>query len=244
MACDAGHYFHKILAKITDFRLGTTPQRPQINRIILGRSVTSADDLNLTDSKVLQHVGTFVTKPEFEWVFGYGSLMWRPGFPFIEQTPAQLFGYHRAPCIFSHHHRGTAEQPGLVLGLDKGGTCNGIAFRIDINKRAQIIDYLHERELIGYAYMPAQVSINVAGTDVPAYTFVADTKHSQYAGKLDIGHAAEIILQAEGISGLNRDYLINTVTKLEYEGFAEPELKALLHQVRCLTGGIDMGSGI
>ena len=185
-----------------------------------------------------------MTTPNFEWVFGYGSLMWRPGFPFLQQEPAKLHGYQRAPCIFSHHHRGTPEKPGLVLGLDEGGACHGIAFRIDINKRPQIIDYLHERELIGYAYKPELVSITIAKDKVQAYTFVADTAHSQYAGKLDIKHAAEIILKAEGISGLNRDYLINTVTKLDDEGFAEPELKALLYQVRCLTGEIDMGGGI
>jgi cation transport protein ChaC len=185
-----------------------------------------------------------VTEPEFEWVFGYGSLMWRPGFQFHEQAPAILHGYQRAPCIFSHHHRGTPEHPGLVLGLDKGGRCYGIAFRIDVNKRSQIINYLHERELIEYAYKPALVSIKVYENEVKAYTFVADTAHSQFAGKLDIEHASEIILQAEGVSGLNRDYLINTVTKLDDEGFAEPELKALLHQVRCLTGEIDMGGGI
>lgn len=185
-----------------------------------------------------------MTEPSFEWVFGYGSLMWRPGFPFLQQEPAKLHGYQRAPCIFSHHHRGTPEHPGLVLGLDEGGSCHGIAFRIDINKRPQIIDYLHERELIGYAYKPALVTITIAESTVEAYTFVADTSHSQYAGKLDIEHAAEIILQAEGLSGLNRDYLINTVTKLDDEGFAEPELRALLDQVRRLTGEIDMGGGI
>lgn len=185
-----------------------------------------------------------MTEANFEWVFGYGSLMWRPGFSFLQQEPAKLHGYQRAPCIFSHHHRGTPEHPGLVLGLDEGGECDGIAFRIDINKRPQIIDYLHERELIGYAYKPVLVSITIAESTVQAYTFVADTSHTQYAGKLDIEHAAEIILQAEGLSGLNRDYLINTVTKLDDEGFAEPELKALLDQVRQLTAEIDMGSGI
>ena len=183
-------------------------------------------------------------EPQFEWVFGYGSLMWRPGFPFIEQTPAVLEGYHRAPCIYSHHHRGTPDQPGLVLGLDQGGACHGIAFRIDIKKRIQIIEYLHEREIIGYAYIPALVPIQLNAECVDAYTFVADFNHPQYAGKLDIDHAAEIIIQAEGMSGLNRDYLMNTVTKLDTEGFADPHLKSLLHHVRCLTGEIDMGGGI
>ena len=183
-------------------------------------------------------------EPQFEWVFGYGSLMWRPGFPYIEQTPAVLEGYHRAPCIYSHHHRGTPDQPGLVLGLDQGGACHGIAFRIDIKKRIQIIEYLHERELIGYAYIPALVPIQLNAECVDAYTFVADFNHPQYAGKLDIDHAAEIIMQAEGMSGHNRDYLMNTVTKLDTEGFADPHLKSLLHHVRCLTSEIDMGGGI
>lgn len=185
-----------------------------------------------------------MTEPEFEWVFGYGSLMWRPGFPFVDQAPATLDSYHRAACIFSHHHRGTPDNPGLVLGLDRGGSCDGIAFRIDVNKKSQIIDYLHERELIGYAYTPALVSINVRGNTQLAYTFVADTDHQHYAGSLEINRAAEIIMRAQGASGLNRDYLINTVEKLEAEGFAEPELTELLHKVRFLTAEIDMGGGI
>ena len=185
-----------------------------------------------------------MTEADFEWVFGYGSLMWRPGFPFIEQASAVLHGYHRAPCVYSHHHRGTAETPGLVLGLDRGGACHGVAFRIDIKKRPQITEYLHERELIGYAYTPALVNIQVHGNDVQAYTFVADSNHPQYAGQLDINSAANIIMQAEGVSGLNRDYLLNTVTKLDDEGFADPKLKKLLQQVRCLTGEIDIGGGI
>lgn len=185
-----------------------------------------------------------MTDADFEWVFGYGSLMWRPGFPFTEQASAVLQGYHRAPCVYSHHHRGTAETPGLVLGLDKGGACHGVAFRIDIKKRTQIIEYLHERELIGYAYIPALVNIEVNGNEVSAYTFVADSSHPQYAGSLGINEAAGIIMQAQGISGLNRDYLLNTVTKLDSEGFADPELKALLDQVRYLTGEIEIGGGI
>ena len=207
-------------------------------------SVTSLDVLNLTISRTDIFHENSMTEPTFEWVFGYGSLMWRPGFSFIQQTPAVLNGYHRAPCIYSHHHRGTPERPGLVLGLDKGGTCHGIAFRIDINKRKQVIEYLHERELIGYAYVPAVVTIKVHDAAIDAYTFVADFTHPQYAGKLKIDDAAGIIMQAEGVSGLNRDYLMNTVTKLDAEGFADPELKTLLHHVRSRTAEIEMGGGI
>jgi cation transport protein ChaC len=182
--------------------------------------------------------------PDVEWIFGYGSLMWRPGFRFLEQRPARLEGYHRAPCIYSHHHRGTLAVPGLVLGLDAGGYCLGIAFKIDIKDRPQIIDYLYEREMIGYAYKPACVDIDMDGEIHEAYTFIADPTHEQYAGALGENRAAEIIMRAAGISGLNRDYLMNTVHKLESEGFAEPELVRLRQRVRILTGEIDQGGGI
>lgn len=182
--------------------------------------------------------------PDVEWIFGYGSLMWRPGFRFLEQFPARLDGYHRAPCIYSHHHRGTLAQPGLVLGLDAGGYCLGIAFRIDIKDRPQIIDYLYEREMIGYAYKPACIDIDIRGQRREAYTFIADPTHEQYAGALCQDRAAEIIMRAAGISGLNRDYLMNTVQKLESEGFAEPALAQLRQRVRILTGEIDQGGGI
>lgn len=182
--------------------------------------------------------------PDVEWIFGYGSLMWRPGFRYLEQYPARLDGYHRAPCIYSHHHRGTLDVPGLVLGLDRGGYCLGIAFKIDIKDRPQIIDYLYEREMIGYAYKPACVDLVMQENRVSAYTFIADPEHEQYAGDLGQERAARIIMQAQGISGLNRDYLLNTVHKLEQEGFAEPELTALRHRVRIMTGEIDQGGGI
>ncbi len=188
--------------------------------------------------------GTNTAGPDFEWIFGYGSLMWRPGFRFLEQCPARLDGYHRTPCIYSLHHRGTAAVPGLVLGLDKGGFCHGIAFKIDMNDKPQIIDYLHEREMIGYAYKPACVDIDLGGETVRAYTFIADPDHEQYAGNLGHDHAADVIMRAQGISGLNRDYLMQTVQKLEAEGFAEPELVTLRRKVQILTGEIDRGTGI
>lgn len=182
--------------------------------------------------------------PDIEWIFGYGSLMWRPGFFHLEQHPARLHGYHRAACIYSRHHRGTDDVPGLVLGLDKGGYCDGIAFKIDIKHRTQVIEYLHERELIGYAYTPLTTDVELPHMTVPAYTFVADPTHPHYAGSLDTETAASIIMRAQGLSGLNRDYLISTVEKLGQEGVAEPALTALLKKVRLMTGALDQGSGI
>jgi len=170
--------------------------------------------------------------------------MWRPGFEFLEQSTARLDDYHRAPCIYSHHHRGTSAVPGLVLGLDSGGFCDGIAFRININIRNEVIEYLHERELIGYAYKPIILDINIGNSVAPAYTFVADPEHGQYAGDLGLDRSAEMIMKAQGVSGLNRDYLMSTVQKLESEGFAEPALLKLRQRVRELTGAIDQGGGI
>ncbi len=152
------------------------------------------------------------------WVFGYGSLMWQPGFAFTEARPALLRGYHRDFCIFSHHYRGTPAAPGLVLGLAPGGSCRGLAFRVACGEADRVRAYLDERELIGYAYLPRTLPVAIKGASVAAYTFVADSGHPQYAGNLGIEAAAEIIMRAEGVAGLNRDYLINTVRRLERDG--------------------------
>lgn len=183
------------------------------------------------------------------WVFGYGSLMWRPGFEFEEQRPANLTGYHRSFCIYSHHHRGTRDNPGLVLGLDEGGACIGVAFKVAPENIPEVVAYLNERELIGYAYLPMLASVTVTNDDgeketVSAYTFIADQNHEQYAGNLPTKDAASLIMNAAGDAGLNRDYLINTVRHLEQTGFAEPELHILLREVENRTGVIDIGFGI
>lgn len=179
------------------------------------------------------------------WVFGYGSLMWRPGFDFEECHPAVLEGWHRAFCVYSRHWRGTPERPGLVLGLDVGGRCRGVAFRVAAARAEAVVDYLDERELIGYAYHATTLPVRLeGGGDVAAYTFAADRQHHHYAGTLGLGEAAAIIMNAEGCGGLNRDYLINTIRRLEQDGFADPELHALLVEVERQTGIIEQGAGI
>jgi len=178
------------------------------------------------------------------WVFGYGSLMWRPGFSYLESHPALLRGYHRSFCIYSNYYRGTREIPGLVLGLARGGSCRGVAFRVAQSDEPPVTNYLNERELVNYAYTPRTVSISLCEGTVRAYTFVADTSHNQYAGDLGIERSAEIIMNAQGVAGLNRDYLINTVRQLEKEGFSDKRLHVLLKRVEYLTGIIEAGSGI
>ncbi len=178
------------------------------------------------------------------WVFGYGSLMWRPGFPHLEAKQALLEGYHRSFCVYSRYWRGTPERPGLVLGMTPGGQCRGAAFRVAMTERAAVIDYLAERELAAYAYVAAFLPTEIEGRTVEAYSFIANQDHHHYAGDLSLQQAAQIIMDAEGKAGLNRDYLINTVRELEARGFVEPELHDLLREVETLTGIIDQGGGI
>lgn len=179
------------------------------------------------------------------WVFGYGSLMWNPGFVFEDSRAAVLHGYHRAFCIYSRHYRGTPQRPGLVLGLNGGGACRGVAFRVADARVAEVRSYLRERELCGYAYHEAYLPVALDdGQTVTAYTFVADPDHVAYAGDLGVARSAEIIMGAAGCGGLNRDYLINTVRELEGHGFAEPDLHILLEEVARRTGEIEAGGGI
>lgn len=181
------------------------------------------------------------------WVFGYGSLMWRPGFPHRDAAPATLPAYARSFCIWSEHHRGTPKRRGLVLGLahDPTARCAGMAFRVTPADWPETAAYLEERELRGYAYRPAHLPVELAdGRRIAAHCFVADPNHPHYAGRIPPESAAQIILHARGEAGLNRDYLINTVGALEEHGYAEPELHALLKRVLELTGSIDVGAGI
>ncbi len=178
------------------------------------------------------------------WVFGYGSLMWRPGFSYLECRPGLLRGYHRSFCVYSHHYRGTPDHPGLVLGLARGGSCRGVAFRVAAADEHAVRSYLNERELVSYAYTPKTVSVAVGDRTVACYTFVANTRHEQYAGDLGVERSAEIIMSAQGVAGLNRDYLINTVRQLESEGFTDKRLHGLLKRVEHLTGIIEAGGGI
>ncbi|PKU26494.1 gamma-glutamylcyclotransferase [Telmatospirillum siberiense] len=170
--------------------------------------------------------------------------MWRPDFPYVEVEPAVLDGYHRSFCIYSRYWRGTPERPGLVLGLTPGGVCRGLVYRVAEEERHAVVSYLNERELGSYAYLPKTLPVTIGDARVNAYTFVADEAHRYYAGDLALAEAAHIIMESQGIAGLNRDYLINTVRELEATGFVEPALHALLRTVEELTGVIEGGSGI
>ncbi|WP_409998895.1 MULTISPECIES: gamma-glutamylcyclotransferase [unclassified Bradyrhizobium] len=164
------------------------------------------------------------------WVFGYGSLMWRPGFAFLEQVPARLIGEHRALCVYSFVHRGTPEKPGLVLGLDRGGACRGIAFRVAGDKRDETIAYLRAREQVTSVYREVTRSVwleNDARERVSALVYVVDRGHVQYAGRLSPQEQLRHVRQGHGQSGANRDYVISTVKAIEAQGLRDTQLHRL-----------------
>ncbi|WP_162654781.1 gamma-glutamylcyclotransferase [Lentilitoribacter sp. Alg239-R112] len=149
------------------------------------------------------------------WVFGYGSLMWRPGFEFIEQHRAHLYGYRRSLCVHSHVHRGTPEKPGLVLGLDTGGSCSGIAFKVSRNIHDEVMEYLHGRELVTNVYIERVCNLKLHDKRrVPAYCYIVDRQHKQYASGLSAETAAHVVQSAKGQSGHNVDYVRSTVEHL------------------------------
>lgn len=183
------------------------------------------------------------------WVFGYGSLMWRPGFPFVARVPARLNGLHRGLCVYSFVHRGTPEKPGLVLGLDRGGTCRGIAFRVAAEHRDETIAYLRAREQVTHVYLetlrpvvlldeqtgeaPGATGAAPSGTErrVRALVYVVDRSHPQYAGRLDLEQQLHLVRQGHGQSGPNRDYVIATVRELEAQGCRDAGLHAIARRL-------------
>lgn len=175
------------------------------------------------------------------WVFAYGSLMWRPGFESLEAHRAIILGYRRCFCIYSVHHRGSHRRPGLVLGLDRGGSCHGVVYRIAADKAAGVLAYLKAREQINGVYRQASAPVSLDdGSHRDAVCFIAETAHPSYTGRLPIARQARLIRAAEGISGTNLEYLASTLEHLAALGIRERELE----RVAALSGPVlARGSG-
>jgi glutathione-specific gamma-glutamylcyclotransferase len=166
------------------------------------------------------------------WVFGYGSLMWRPGFAFLERLPARLHGRRRAFCIYSVHHRGTPARRGLVLGLAPGGSTRGIAYRVGEADWPDVYAYLREREQPTETYVEARVRVRLLDQRrLQALSFLSDKAHPQWAGVLSLERQAELIAGAEGLSGRNIDYLRDLVGHLREEDIHDRSMEALLVMV-------------
>jgi len=170
-------------------------------------------------------------EPGDVWLFAYGSLMWDPGFDYVEVRTAQLRGYHRAFCVHSEVYRGTPERPGLSLGLDRGGSCCGLAFRIAEPNRDATAAYLEKRELIEDIYSWRRVRLTSVDGRFDACTFIVNRGHAIYAPKQPIDDVARIIAAASGGSGTNTAYLANTVAHLDELGIADGTLHELLRRV-------------
>ncbi|MER9582489.1 gamma-glutamylcyclotransferase [Mesorhizobium sp. M0276] len=166
------------------------------------------------------------------WVFGYGSLIWRPGFAHVETQRARLHGYRRSLCVYSFVHRGTRERPGLVLGLDRGGSCVGLAFRVPGDLRDEVITYLRDRELVTNVYLERLLKIRLdGGRTVEAVAYIVDRQHEQYAGALDAAEAAAMVRGAVGQSGVNEDYVLSTLEHLEALGIRDHWLEEVARRV-------------
>ncbi|MDH4440034.1 MAG: gamma-glutamylcyclotransferase [Rhizobium sp.] len=171
------------------------------------------------------------------WVFGYGSLMWNPGFPYEERLTARLGGYRRSLCVRSYVHRGTEERPGLVLGLDRGGSCKGVAFRVASDHWPETLAYLRERELVTSVYLERHVRLTLGDTrQVSALTYVIDRAHTQYAGNVSIDEAARIVHGAVGRSGPNPLYVANTAAHLRELGIRDQWLESVVAAIADLEG--------
>jgi len=170
------------------------------------------------------------------WVFGYASLMWAPDFRFAERHTALVHGFHRSLCVYSHRYRGTPDRPGLVMGLCRGGSCWGVAFRIEKRHVPGTLRVLWAREMPNRVYEPRVVPVRIGRRTVRALTFVADPAHRQFAGRLSVRETARIVAQGCGHRGENRDYLANTVAHMEELGVREGHLHEVLGVVRRLCG--------
>ena len=167
------------------------------------------------------------------WVFGYGSLMWRPGFAYARRCKALLRGWRRSLCVYSHVYRGSPVRPGLVLGLDRGGACPGVAFEVDAALGEATVRYLREREQVTAVYVERIVPVRLEGGDrVLALTYVADRLHRQYAGRLDRQAMLEIVRAGRGQSGGNVDYVLETNDHLEAMGVRDRDLEWLSARLR------------
>lgn len=172
------------------------------------------------------------------WVFGYGSLMWNPEFEFVERAHGRAAGVHRCFCVRSIHHRGTPRRPGLVLGLDGGGSCDGVLFRVPPKLANDVVQYLRRREQVTRVYKEMYRVVEVSrgpreGQRLRALCYVAERGHTQYVNRLSLEAQAKIIRECIGLSGRNIDYLLSTMQHLKDLGIDDPQLRRVLAMTGC-----------
>ena len=163
-------------------------------------------------------------------IFAYGSLMWRPDFEYESSVSAIITGYHRRLSIISHHYRGTVERPGLVLGLDDGGSCIGVVYRVSSANWPEVLAYIRKRELVSEAYREVVKTVQLVdqSDSVEAITYVVNHGHPQFFAPQPIEKTLAIVMQGQGMAGSCVDYILNTVNHLRGLGIHEAELEMLV----------------
>ncbi|HTQ78243.1 MAG TPA: gamma-glutamylcyclotransferase [Burkholderiales bacterium] len=174
-------------------------------------------------------------EPGRVWVFGYGSLMWNPAMHFAERRPALIRGYHREFCLLSKAGRGSPERPGLMLSLEPGGSCHGVAYRLDAGHVETELDIVWRREMFTRSYRPVWVEAQTAAGNAHAIAFAADRKHERYRGGLDLETMAKYLASGAGPIGRCCDYLFDTVSHLREMGIRDRKMETLEKRVRALT---------
>jgi len=169
--------------------------------------------------------------PREIWVFGYGSLIWNPAFEFVEQRVGQVHGFHRRFCLWTRLGRGSPASPGLMLGLEPGGSCRGVAYRVAADAVQTELEILWRREMIGGAYRARWLPVRTPDGPVCALAFTINRDYERYAGRLTETAMAEVIARASGQLGRCADYLFNTVTHLAALGIHDRPLERLRDQV-------------
>ncbi|MEW5864512.1 MAG: gamma-glutamylcyclotransferase [Pseudomonadota bacterium] len=169
------------------------------------------------------------------WIFGYGSLMWAPGFRYAERRVARAFGFHRALCILSNRYRGTPERPGLVVGLCRGGSCYGMAYRVPAAGVRRVLRALWRREMANRVYIPRMIAVRIGRRRLRALAFVADPTHRQYAGELDLHGRARLVAQGVGQRGRCLDYVRRTLEHMAALGVRDPHLERVLSAASALA---------
>ncbi len=183
-----------------------------------------------------QHEGIEYPEGDF-WVFAYGSLMWNPEFEYLRSEIACLEGYHRCLCLWSVEHRGTPERPGLVMGLDHGGSCLGRAFLVSGDRAPSIIDRLNQREMITGAYLSEMQPLRLATDEmVEGICLIARKNHPQYAPHLELNTVVELVRHAHGNRGSNLEYVLNTVQHLREMGLPDAQLDRVARQLEATAG--------
>ena len=165
-------------------------------------------------------------------LFAYGSLIWNPAFNFCRRETARVHGFHRRFCLWTHLGRGTPERPGLMLGLEAGGSCRGLLYWVAANEIESEIEILWRREMVTGAYRPAWVTAQTATGPERALTFLINRRHERYSGRLNDEAIVAAIATACGPLGACADYLFNTTAHLEQLGIADRPLRQLCNAVR------------